>query len=459
MPARDRVVGEPRSALNQMANDEHRQVKVGLGDLVIISGGTIPGNEEVVGAMLNKLFERGANVIYGRMETVHVSGHGSRDELRMMIETVRPTFMIPAHGEARHLYLHAQIAAAAGISPENVYVLRNGAQWATDGQRAWIEEQLPVADVLVDGRLIGEIGEIAARPAPPVAGRFIVARSLSTITTGWWASHNRQPRLRLSQGSGRPARGQSRRDQKQHKRGRTACRRRWKISSTAKHSRVRLCCRSSSAYNARGSGSLSMNGNAMSSMTQRLTGTIKWYNARQGFGFVTPDTGGDDVFVHHSALAQSLKARIDIGARVVFNIEHRKKGPTATDVTRLDEVPPQPDSPDEGARFDELDLAPDLLRAVGDAGYTVPTSIQVQAIPHVLAGRDVMGCAQTGTGKTAAFALPILQRLAASSNGHRPNGQRRGRPARPTRALILPPTRDWRSRSGTASASTGATPG
>ncbi len=155
--------GEPRSALNQMANDEHRQVKVGLGDLVIISGGTIPGNEEVVGAMLNKLFERGANVIYGRMETVHVSGHGSRDELRMMIETVRPTFMIPAHGEARHLYLHAQIAAAAGISPENVYVLRNGAQWATDGQRAWIEEQLPVADVLVDGRLIGEIGEIVMR--------------------------------------------------------------------------------------------------------------------------------------------------------------------------------------------------------------------------------------------------------------------------------------------------------
>ena len=155
--------GEPRSALNQMANDEHRQVKVGPGDLVIISGGTIPGNEEVVGAMLNKLFERGANVIYGRMETVHVSGHGSRDELRMMIETVRPTFMIPAHGEARHLYLHAQLAEAAGISPENVYVLRNGAQWATDGQRAWIEEQLPVADVLVDGRLIGEIGEIVMR--------------------------------------------------------------------------------------------------------------------------------------------------------------------------------------------------------------------------------------------------------------------------------------------------------
>jgi len=155
--------GEPRSALNQMANDEHRQIKVGQGDLVIISGGTIPGNEEVVGQMLNKLFERGANVIYGRMDTVHVSGHGSRDELRTMIETVRPRFMIPAHGEARHLHLHAQLAAEAGLRPEDIFILKNGAQWLTDGQRAWTDEPLPVADVLVDGRLIGEIGEIVMR--------------------------------------------------------------------------------------------------------------------------------------------------------------------------------------------------------------------------------------------------------------------------------------------------------
>lgn len=155
--------GEPRSALNQMANDEHRQIKVGRGDLVIISGGTIPGNEEVVGQMLNKLFERGANVIYGRMETVHVSGHGSRDELRAMIETVRPKFMIPAHGESRHLHLHAQIAEGTGIRPDDVFILKNGAQWATDGQRAWIDNTLAVDDVLVDGRLIGEIGEIVMR--------------------------------------------------------------------------------------------------------------------------------------------------------------------------------------------------------------------------------------------------------------------------------------------------------
>lgn len=168
--------GEPRSALNQMANDEHRSLKVGRGDLIIISGGTIPGNEEVVSQMLNKLFERGANVIYGAMEAVHVSGHGSRDELLAMIETVRPRFLIPVHGEARHLYLHAQLGEAAGIHPDDIFVLKNGAQWITDGEKAWTGEALDVDDVLVDGRLIGEIGEIVIRDRQRLSqDGFIVA--------------------------------------------------------------------------------------------------------------------------------------------------------------------------------------------------------------------------------------------------------------------------------------------
>lgn len=155
--------GEPRSALYQMANDQHRSIRVGRGDLIVISGGTIPGNEEVVSQMLNRLFEHGANVIYGAMETVHVSGHGSRDELRTMIETVRPRYLIPAHGESRHLYLHAQLAGQTGMHPDDVFILKDGAQWVTDGQRAWTEESIPVDDVFVDGRLIGEIGEVVLR--------------------------------------------------------------------------------------------------------------------------------------------------------------------------------------------------------------------------------------------------------------------------------------------------------
>jgi ribonuclease J len=155
--------GEPRSALNQMANDRHRHIRVGHGDLIVVSGGTIPGNEEVVSQMLNRLFEHGANVIYGAMDTVHVSGHGSRDELRAMIETVRPRYLIPAHGESRHLYLHAQLAEQTGMHPDDVFVLKDGAQWVTDGQTAWTEEAIPVDDVFVDGRLIGEIGEVVLR--------------------------------------------------------------------------------------------------------------------------------------------------------------------------------------------------------------------------------------------------------------------------------------------------------
>ncbi len=155
--------GEPRSALNLMANGNHRQVKVGRGDTIIISGGTIPGNEEDVGRMLNKLFERGANVIYGAMAPVHVSGHGSRDELKAMIEAVRPRYLIPAHGESRHLYLHAQLAQETGMRSEDVFILKDGSQWVSDGQKAWTEEALEIDEVFVDGRLIGEVGEIVMR--------------------------------------------------------------------------------------------------------------------------------------------------------------------------------------------------------------------------------------------------------------------------------------------------------
>lgn len=155
--------GEPRSALNRMANGQHRQVQVERGDLIIISGGTIPGNEEVVGRMLNNLFARGAKVIYGKMEPIHVSGHGSRDEMRDMIEAVRPRFMIPAHGELRHLHLHAQLAEQSGMAAEDIFILSDGAQWITDGKRAWTEEALELDEIYVDGRLIGEIGEIVMR--------------------------------------------------------------------------------------------------------------------------------------------------------------------------------------------------------------------------------------------------------------------------------------------------------
>jgi ribonuclease J len=126
--------------------------------------------------MLNRLFERGANVIYGQIADVHVSGHGSRDEMQLMLETVKPRFLIPAHGESRHLYLHRQMAAQSGMKSENVFVLKNGARWVTDGRKAWTEESLSLDDVYVDGRLVGEIGEIVMRDRQRLSqDGFIVA--------------------------------------------------------------------------------------------------------------------------------------------------------------------------------------------------------------------------------------------------------------------------------------------
>ncbi|MBN1887836.1 MAG: ribonuclease J [Thermoflexales bacterium] len=151
--------GEPRSALDRMANGDHGQVKIGHGDTIIISGGTIPGNEEDVSRMINKLFERGAKVIYGAMASVHVSGHGNQEDMRAMLKAVNPKYLIPVHGEPRHLYLHKQLALEAGIQAERVFILKEGTPWASDGQKAWTEKAMHLEDVLVDGSLVGEIGE------------------------------------------------------------------------------------------------------------------------------------------------------------------------------------------------------------------------------------------------------------------------------------------------------------
>ncbi len=168
--------GEPRSALNRMALGEHRQVQVKQGDTIIISGGTIPGNENEVGRMLNKLFGLGANVIYGQLAAVHVSGHGSRDEMKDMLKATRPQFLIPVHGETRHLHLHAKLAEGSGMAPDRVFILKNGSAWATDGKKAWLEEPVAAADVLVDGRLVGEVGAIVMRDRQRLSqDGFIVA--------------------------------------------------------------------------------------------------------------------------------------------------------------------------------------------------------------------------------------------------------------------------------------------
>lgn len=186
---------------------------------------------------------------------------------------------------------------------------------------------------------------------------------------------------------------------------------------------------------------------------QHTTGTVKWYNRKQGFGFVTPDTGGKDVFVHRSALSDHHRKALKPGDRITFTIERQQKGPVAAQITPIDpgiRSAPEPEVITERAPADNpsqfMDLALDgtLLRAIDDVGYTTPTPIQIQAITHVLNGRDILGVAQTGTGKTAAFALPILHNL--SRHGHqptpRPTGRDKRKPKHPIRVLVLSPTRE-----------------
>ncbi len=155
--------GEPRSALNRIANGEHPHIQAHAGDMIIVSGGIIPGNEEDVGRMLNKLFELGANVIYGPLATVHVSGHGNREDMRIMLNKVSPHFLVPVHGEMRHLHLHARLAQDNGLKQEHIFILKNGDGWVTDGEKAWLEGSIPAEDVYVDGFLVGEIGEVVMR--------------------------------------------------------------------------------------------------------------------------------------------------------------------------------------------------------------------------------------------------------------------------------------------------------
>ena len=179
---------------------------------------------------------------------------------------------------------------------------------------------------------------------------------------------------------------------------------------------------------------------------QRMTGTVKWYNEKKGFGFITLDRDGKDIFLHHTALQPNEDNNITSGDCLTFTIKPQKKGLAAIEVTRLEEVvqsriskknkPLQNNQIDSGLKFADLDLDSKILQAVRDSGYEAPTPIQAQAIPIILNGKDMLGCAQTGTGKTAAFALPILQRLVSRKNNNNMKTKRK------ISVLVVAPTRE-----------------
>ncbi len=155
--------GEPTSALVRMANNEHRQVSLKEGDTVILSATAIPGNEELVHRTLNNLFRLGANVIYQDLTPVHVSGHASQDELKEMLELIRPQYFIPIQGEYRMLVLHAHLAEAVGIARENIFVIEDGQVVEFNEEEAYLGEVVPSGQILIDGLGIGDIGQVVLR--------------------------------------------------------------------------------------------------------------------------------------------------------------------------------------------------------------------------------------------------------------------------------------------------------
>ncbi|MBE3585642.1 MAG: ribonuclease J [Thermoanaerobacter sp.] len=155
--------GEPMSALTRMALGDHRQVEILSGDTIIISATPIPGNEKLVARIIDQLFKQGAHVIYEAVSGTHVSGHPSQEELKLMINLVKPRFFVPVHGEYRMLIKHAELARSMGIPAENIFVAENGQVLEFTRRSGRIAGRVTAGRVLVDGLGVGDVGNIVLR--------------------------------------------------------------------------------------------------------------------------------------------------------------------------------------------------------------------------------------------------------------------------------------------------------
>jgi ribonuclease J len=155
--------GEPMSALTRMATADHRWVSIERGDTVIISATPIPGNEKLVAKTVDLLFRQGAEVIYEKSMGVHVSGHASQEELKILLNLIRPRYFIPVHGEYRHLMKHAKLAESLGIPRSRIFVADNGQIIEVGKKKANIAGKVAAGKILVDGLGVGDVGNIVLR--------------------------------------------------------------------------------------------------------------------------------------------------------------------------------------------------------------------------------------------------------------------------------------------------------
>jgi len=155
--------GEPMAALSRIANRDNRHISIQADDTVILSATPIPGNETSVGRVINSLFAQGANVIYPPLARVHVSGHASQEELKLMINLTRPQFVAPIHGEPRHQFHYRRLAEQMGVPSENIVLMDNGSVLEVDRDSIRVTGKVQAGDVFVDGLSVGEVGQVVLR--------------------------------------------------------------------------------------------------------------------------------------------------------------------------------------------------------------------------------------------------------------------------------------------------------
>ncbi len=166
--------GEPLSALVRVATDDHKQIRLEPGDTVILSSKFIPGNEKAISELINHLYRRGAEVFYETTSEVHVSGHAAQEELKLVLNLVRPRFFVPVHGEYRHLVRHARLARQTGVAAERAIVLENGEPLVLSENGSRREPRVATGRVFVDGKGVGDVGVMELRDRSHLANHGMV---------------------------------------------------------------------------------------------------------------------------------------------------------------------------------------------------------------------------------------------------------------------------------------------
>jgi ribonuclease J len=173
--------GEPLSALRRMANNDHPQITLHSGDTVMFSASPVPGNERAVNETIDRLFHIGATVITAKDAPIHASGHGYREELKLMINLTKPRYVMPIHGDYQRLILHARLAEEVGIDPQDIFRLENGLPLEIDENGARVGDRVKSGMIFVDGLEVGDVEDVALRDRRMLSndGVFIVVATVS----------------------------------------------------------------------------------------------------------------------------------------------------------------------------------------------------------------------------------------------------------------------------------------